>query len=283
MKCFYHSADFDGLCSGAIIKKKYPECEMIGINYGDEFPWDDIETGETVFMVDFSLQPFMDMVRLNSMCVLIWIDHHASAIEDARKRYFLANGGQLLTDGVAACRLAWEWCYGDDGNNLEPVSVAMLGLYDVWNHSDDRTLPFQYGMRATKFDHSPDNQFFWNMVFTNEDFFRETIETGRLILDYQIEQNTQEAAAYAFESELFDHKAICINREFCNSQIFDSVYDPEKHHIMISFCRSPKKHWTFSIYSTRDDVDCSAIAKKFGGGGHKGASGFQADRIPFAH
>ena len=36
------------------------------------------------------------------------------------------------------------------------------------------------------------------------------------------------------------------------------------------------KHWSFSIYTTKDDIDCSAIAKKRGGGGHKKAAGFEA-------
>lgn len=68
-----------------------------------------------------------------------------------------------------------------------------------------------------------------------------------------------------------------------NSKVFDSVYDPEKHHMMITFCRlkPPAGKWTVSMYSTRDDVDCGAIAKSFGGG-HKGAAGFQCDSLPFA-
>lgn len=37
---FYHSADLDGFCSGAIIKYSFPECELIPINYGDTFPWE---------------------------------------------------------------------------------------------------------------------------------------------------------------------------------------------------------------------------------------------------
>ena len=63
MKCFFHSVDLDGHCSGAIVKKAYPECEMIGINYGDSFPWGVIGPGEKVVMVDFSLQPFEDIDR----------------------------------------------------------------------------------------------------------------------------------------------------------------------------------------------------------------------------
>ena len=79
MKCFYHSADLDGHCSAAIVKAVCPECELIGINYGDAFPWDlfveaeERKSGsiilpakepETVYMVDFCLQPFTDVVGI---------------------------------------------------------------------------------------------------------------------------------------------------------------------------------------------------------------------------
>ena len=32
-------------------------------------------------------------------------------------------------------------------------------------------------------------------------------------------------------------------------------------------------HYTFSFYSTKEEIDCSEIAKSFGGGGHRWASG----------
>ena len=38
--CFYHKADLDGVCSAAIVKHFVPECELYGIDYGDEYPWD---------------------------------------------------------------------------------------------------------------------------------------------------------------------------------------------------------------------------------------------------
>jgi len=65
MKCFYHNADLDGQCSGELIRRVLPNCELIGINYGDPFPWDSIVPGETVYMADYSLQPHSDMKRLN--------------------------------------------------------------------------------------------------------------------------------------------------------------------------------------------------------------------------
>ena len=38
------------------------------------------------------------------------------------------------------------------------------------------------------------------------------------------------------------------------------------------------KQYNFSLYNDNGLVDCSLIAKQFGGGGHKGAAGF---RLPF--
>lgn len=37
--------------------------------------------------------------------------------------------------------------------------------------------------------------------------------------------------------------------------------------------------WNFSLYNDNGEVDCSAIAKEFGGGGHKGAAGFKIKNI----
>ena len=38
--------------------------------------------------------------------------------------------------------------------------------------------------------------------------------------------------------------------------------------------------FTISLYS--EVVDVSEIAKKYGGGGHKGASGFHCKQLPFS-
>lgn len=69
MKCFYHKVDLDGQCAGAIIYKRYPECEMIGINYNDKFPWDTIKKNEKVFMVDFSLNRLSANWSFETVCL----------------------------------------------------------------------------------------------------------------------------------------------------------------------------------------------------------------------
>lgn len=273
MKCFYHGADLDGHCSGAIIKYAKPECELIGINYGDKFPWDIIKQGETVYMVDFCLQPFSDMERLNKICNLIWIDHHKSAIDEAYKKGFIAKE-QTLEIGTGACELVWEYL---SIHNIMPTFVKLLSEYDVWNHTDPRTLSFQYGMRLL--DTNPNNQDLWESLFDVKQVRRIT-EDGGIVLNYTEQDNRKYMAACGFDTELDGLRCIAINKMLTNSQIFDSVWDEEKYDIMLTF-GFHKGQWTVLLYSDKDGVDVSIIAKNRGGGGHKGAAGFQCKELPF--
>ena len=171
MKCFYHSADLDGHCSGALVKMAHPDCELVAINYGDEFPWESVPvgSGEKVFMVDFSLQPYSGMRKLDIHAdPLIWIDHHISAIKDHKEWCEQGNGAilGLLRVGIGACQLVWEYLNPD--SNI-PTFIKLLAQYDVWAHSDPRTLSFQYGMR--QYNTFPnDNIEFWRGLFDVERF-----------------------------------------------------------------------------------------------------------------
>ena len=102
MKCFYHRSDLDGVCSGAIVKYKYPECEMIGVDYGDDFEklTSMIEMEEVIFIVDFSF----DVELMKSLIMeynLIWIDHHQTAIAKC-DGYSIAGKREV---GKAGCEL----------------------------------------------------------------------------------------------------------------------------------------------------------------------------------
>jgi len=106
MICFYHRGDLDGHCSGAIVRHRFPECRMVGIDYEDAFPWEKIESGERVVMVDFSL-PMDLMEAIKEAYPFTWIDHHKTAIDKAREAGFETAG--LLMVGKAGCELTWEY------------------------------------------------------------------------------------------------------------------------------------------------------------------------------
>lgn len=274
MICFYHNADLDGKCSAAIIRRAIPEVELYGINYGDDFPWDKLTLQTHVYMVDFSLQPFERMNQLRLACgELTWIDHHKSAIDEEKASGLRIKG--IRDNNHAACELTWRYFFPDTPT---PYAVELLGRYDVWDHSNQAVLPFQYGMRIA---HNQPDATIWNQLLDGDNrIVMETIERGRTILMYITEQNKAACSSCAFETEFHGHRAIAINRPLSNSQTFDSIWDPEKYDMMIAFYLR-NGTWTISMYTDRPDVDCGEIAKQNGGGGHKGAAGFQSKTIPF--
>jgi nanoRNase/pAp phosphatase (c-di-AMP/oligoRNAs hydrolase) len=80
-----------------------------------------------------------------------------------------------------------------------------------------------------------------------------------------------------FETEFEGAKCFAVNLGHCNSDYFKSlprgVYD-----IFVPFVFDGERY-TVSLYSKT--IDVSEIAKKHGGGGHRGAAGFVCAELPF--
>ncbi len=208
MKCFYHSSDFDGHCSGAIVKRKYPECQMIGVEHDktvtevmkDETPF---INNETVFIVDFCFDE-KEMRDLQKYTTLIWIDHHKSSIEkmgnfECDGIRYLEESNATPSDKKAGCELTWEYLFPD---KIMPRVVKLLGRYDIWDHEDPNVLPFQSGIRAG-IDTLP-NSLIWPHMF-NEDVegtatISRLIKKGETIFQYETRQNEIYAQGMAFET-----------------------------------------------------------------------------------
>jgi len=281
--CYYHSSDLDGHCSGAIIKNKFPDCEMIGIDYGEDIEWDKLKNYEDVYMVDFSLQPFWKMVKFNNKCKnFLWIDHHKSAMEDYEK-WEKSDIKGLRKIGLGACALVWKYLWPD---RRLPYAIKLLAEYDVWNHENPDTLPFKYGIRM---ENTLPGSYLWPKVFSynNSHFINETVSKGNTILDYINKENKTYAESCNFVTELYGFNCLVINKMIAGSQLFNSIWDPEKFDIMVTFGWKHNQ-WTISFYTTKKEVDVSILAKKLGsrygnesGGGHAAAAGCQVNSIDF--
>lgn len=274
--CIYHSADLDGHCSAAIWKTVHPHGELIGMNYGQDVPWDQLD-GQNVSVLDFCLQPWDDMIRL-IRCAnqLTWIDHHKSAIESWKQNGCEFINGSRDTE-KAACELTWEFYY--PGETM-PRGVFLLGDYDCWRLSDEDTMPYQMGMRLNNWDpgDNPGCMDDWEAVFAEEFGLNFSVLTaGTTILQYQKQQNERSVRAIWFPVEFDGKRWMAVNQGGINSEFWNAVWDDEFDG-KLGFVRS-RKHWTVSLYS--GTVDCSEIAKRHGGGGHRGASGFQCQELPF--
>ena len=305
--CLYHSADLDGHCSGAIYSqyhtRKGIEYELYPIDYGDLIPWDNLKDAH-ITLIDFSLQPWSEFIKLIEVAKsVVWIDHHKSAINDyikwigkstQKEINKLQKFDNLLNTKKAACELAWKHYNLDEEM---PLAVRLLGRYDVWDHSDEKVLPFQYGMRMLDLDplNGKDKEC-WNNTFLHNsehiyshncgenitcvyDIIIDIVHDGQNILDYQEKQNA-EAIKEWFPLNFANRQWQAYNRINKGSSIFKSIWNPRNFDGMLSFGWTGKM-WKIGLFSDKEDVDCGEIAKQNGGGGHKGAAGFQCDKLPF--
>lgn len=137
-------------------------------------------------------------------------------------------------------------------------------------------LPFQFGMRqrCNSVESFPIDLFGQQGL----ELVTDILVVGQSILTYQRQQDEALCKRISFPVTWKGYRCVCINAGGVNSRTFTSIYDPLKYDIMMSFVFNGK-HWTVTLYTTHDSVDCSVLAKEMGGGGHKKASGFQTGDI----
>jgi oligoribonuclease NrnB/cAMP/cGMP phosphodiesterase (DHH superfamily) len=117
----------------------------------------------------------------------------------------------------------------------------------------------------------------WPAGIDGESRVFEIIAHGETVLAYQTKQDAKYAKAMAYESDFHGLRALVMNKPFSNSKVFDSIYDPDRHDIMILF-GVKSGEFKYSLFSAKDGVDVSSIAVQYGGGGHKGAAGFYSKK-----
>jgi oligoribonuclease NrnB/cAMP/cGMP phosphodiesterase (DHH superfamily) len=71
---------------------------------------------------------------------------------------------------------------------------------------------------------------------------------------------------------------LAVNQERFNPINFGIDYHEDGYDGFACFWYKDGK-WMWSLYNDNGEVDCSIIAKQYGGGGHKGAAGFVVDEI----
>jgi len=162
-----------------------------------------------------------------------------------------------------------------------PHAVYLLGRSDVWDlevHPD--ILPFQFGMGLQDTDPvSP----LWPKLFApgGAALEKRIIRQGKVISQYRSRENERRARSCSFETNLQGVRAVAINAGLTNAAVFRGVWDPSRHDLMVTFCWMSKASWKVTLYSDKPNIDCSALARKFGGGGHKAAAGFECRDLPF--
>jgi oligoribonuclease NrnB/cAMP/cGMP phosphodiesterase (DHH superfamily) len=276
----YHKADYDGLMSGAICKffleENQYEVMMVPLDYGDPIP--EIPIDEMVYLVDLSFPELMGRENL------IWIDHHKSAIE----QWDSPDIRGIRIDGVAACRLCWQWfAHSEFVHHLgleeyrsrmvkEPDLVRLLGEYDVWDHRDPDTKTLQLGLQVHDIGIEDLVSLIWRSPSNQRSYLDEWMSDGEVIQKYISSVNRRKVNESSYQLQFEDLNFVVLNQTGGNSLSFEGYEKFDEVDACMLWRYTGGDKITVSLYHKPggEEHDLSIIARNWGGGGHRGACGF---------
>lgn len=278
----FHGNCPDGFGSALAARLKLGDAAIyIPVSYGKPIP-SEIGCGNKVFILDFSY-PRQQLLDLFTHCSeLVVLDHHATAEKDLAGlefcRFDMNKSGAVL---------AWEYFHP-----MRPVPDFFLYLQDrdLWRFALPESREVSMAVRSYPYDFDV-----WEDLITQVAELKIEGVACRRLTEQQVSNMAAHHRWAAFDLQ---HKAIRFypkdTQDFCsvnneppgmfyapvaNATVFFSevgeklleLYPSAEFSAYYSDRPDGKRQWGLR---SRETFDCSVIAKAFGGGGHKQASGF---------
>ena len=302
----YHHNDHDGIVAAGILHNFFQEndycdvienIEFIMIDYNIELNFDHIDfvNGDKVYFLDYSfsnkhnLDEFEKLLKRRILDTeVVWIDHHKTSIGVFEEYDILG----IRKEGL--CGAAWTYLYyteifdrvKDIAENFSgyfhnhphiPVFLKYIDDYDCWKHLYPVTNDFHYGFTVSH----PTDPIISNLLSSSNGVDK-IIFVGEKIQEYlKFNDKEYHIDMYGFEYTLPEehggYKCFCLNRKGNSLMFGDKV---KEYDAVIPFYYVDGK-WKYSMFTAKDNVDCEAVAKSYGGGGHLKAAGWVTDNLIF--
>jgi oligoribonuclease NrnB/cAMP/cGMP phosphodiesterase (DHH superfamily) len=266
--CFHH-IDPDGHACGAIVRLALGEAvTLIGSDYPiSSIPWDLVERARQVIVADFSF-PLTDMQRMAAGRELVWIDHHKSAINEFAGIADDWPGKRDITK--AACVLTWEYFFP---SRPVPKAIVLIGDRDIWRWAEADTGAFNESVYNQ--NHEAADDAFWKPLLGDDpDRLKKMIAEGAWLRQIKLKNVERMMVRRSFELFFEGYRTLVVNSpgngdlgDYGKARDYEIVYTYED--------KMQPEGLTTSVTLFSNQVDVSVIAKRFGGGGHAGAAGFE--------
>ncbi|MBS6040795.1 MAG: phosphohydrolase [Pseudomonas sp.] len=295
--CIYHGNCADGFGAAWVVRKALgDQVEFVAGVYGQEPP--DVE-GKDVIIVDFSYK-YEVMARMSWKAhSIIILDHHKSAAEDLGKFPPFHAGVRLdgrHADGTVA--LGWEsahsfmqmqnapaiaccfdmnrsgamlaWDHFFPGQE-PPMLLRHIEDRDLWLFKLDGTREIQANLFSYPYDFKV-----WDQLMAAD---VDTLRSDGAAIERKHHKDIAELVAVM-------KRRLVIGGHDVPVASLPYTLTSDAGHLMAQGESFAACYWdtpdgrVFSLRSTDEGLDVSEIAKQYGGGGHRNASGF---RVPFGH
>lgn len=279
----YHKACNDGKAAAWAAWNTLGD-SAIYLPYQYNDPWPIQCENMHVIMVDLSITWDQYMQVRDDILSILIIDHHKSAEElthhfPALKNYDeylkerpkLEQGGRVHID-MSECGaiLAWRFFGNLPKSAPVPLALKMVNDYDLWKHEISDTRAFNAWLSQS----SVGTPAFNTQVLKGDDVDEAVLEIGEAILRH--DTNIATSVVKNYPCKCVSNRGVKyvlvngphhlrneISDQLMSDNDFVVVYNRRTHATVVSL-RGKKD----------GPIDLSAVAKRYGGGGHKDAASF---------
>jgi len=268
-------SDFDGISAGIIGKVVYPNAKVEFCNYDDinekvlEYLGKDV-----IFITDISVnEEVAEKIEKNNSeyndCALLF-DHHKTA------KWLTKYNWVIFADDKCGAKVFYEWlldyCINTDLHDKADKLVKYVDLvtytqdYDLWIHK----YPLSKKLNMLAYEYGFDR--FINRFLDNPNCTLS--RTEELILELANERKMKFIEEQKKNMKLYkdnQNKNVAVFLSIQHTgEVRDYINDDNiDYYLFFSLNKG------IASLRTKGEVDCSEVAKKFGGGGHMKAAGFQ--------
>jgi uncharacterized protein len=269
----YHKSCPDGFCAAFVAKKRYPEAALLARDHGLEPPYEEVK-GKDVLVVDFSWRTREQNIEMANLAKsFLILDHHKTAQATLEGLPFA-----IFDMDRSGAGLAWDFLLGEqklDWHPKKPETQTTLPRPWYVNYVEDRDL-----WRKQLPNTDEVNGYIMTLPYTLEAWatldmisLNRAAEIGQGALAH-VKHYVREALPHAQKGTFGGYPALIINALYLNISEVAGELAKQCDGIGIGYFERGDGLMQFSLRS-RNDVDVSAIAKGYGGGGHKNSAGFQ--------
>lgn len=301
----FHHDDLDGYGAAAVIKYLLlpklgydSDVEYIELNYNhatDKEKLAIVQPEDEVYILDYSFgedmyDSFIKLYNTVTNKRIVWIDHHKTSVEFKKNHSTeVDNISNLIVEGTSGAALTYMWVMNDTQESLHsaflesnlPMFLRYISDYDCWNKKYIESDYFKLGMDVS--DYRNLYSTVWMNLFdsdstnlSKDNLVERIVYLGKVVKKYLDNDYAFVRRSIGYESELNGTKCFCVNSPG-TSWVFGDLIS--KYPMCVLY-EHDGDEYAVSLYS-EGEVDCSAIAAAYGGGGHPGASGFRCKELPF--
>lgn len=272
--CIYHGNCADGFTSAWIVRKALSGNVDFHAGVYQDAPPD--VSGRDVFIVDFSYKrPVLEAMGNVARSITV-LDHHKTAAEDLRGLPTVPDwftiGGMPMT-GVTAlydmersgAGITWDYFF----SGPRPTLVNHVEDRDLWRFALPNTREIQANVFSYPYDFKV-----WDELMARP--IGELIEEGKAIERKHFKDINELVGVVTRRMTIGGYTVPVANLPYTLTS--DAGHKLAQGEPFAGCYWDTPTGRVFSLRSTDDGMDVSAIAKQYGGGGHAHASGF---RVPY--